>query len=287
MQHYLLILFFLVPVAGKAGVILIRAPQVSPAEFNNYLQQHKGMTSYVDHSLRELQNNQQQEARLFQLGDTLTQGPSASVPQIKEIQSESPLTLLSLRYIRDLTEKNLSMKVSPSERQELLHLYCKSALLLQEGPLLFPCSPVTVMPANLQRIYPNLEKIVIESRAFSVQEMISFNNSTPYHWTLLSNAQRPLHFYGTLQQLLNQRLSPEDLVKGGCEEFSTENLDFAVLSNHRIFFSETCVHNPKTSQTENSWISERKPWLYAIAAVTLGGLLYGLKDKTLVMEPLP
>lgn len=285
MRHFLLFIIFCIPASGNSETVLIRAPQASPTEFSLFLQQHRDLVSFMDFNLREIQKNPQQESQLFQLGDSLTQDPSASISQIKGIQSQSPLTLLSLRYIRDLTERSLARKVDSSDRQELLQLYCKSAILLQEGPLLFPCSAVTLMPTDLQRMYPQIENVVIESSVFSTRESISLNENTPYQWTLLSNAQKPLRFYGTFQQLLNQRFLPENLVEGNCEEYKFGDPGFTALNLHSIFFSQACIHNSNRSKSEKSWISERKPWFYAVAALALGGLVYALKDKTLVVTP--
>lgn len=285
MRHFFLLLILCVPVSGKSQTVLIRAPQASPAEFRLYLKQHPDIISFSDHSLREIQKNPQQENRLFQLGDSLKQSAFPNVAQIKEIQIQSPLTLLSLRFIRDLTEKNLSLKISPSDRQELLQLYCKSAILLQEGPLLFPCSTVSLRLTELQRMYPFLEKILIESRAFSTQESISLNENAPYQWTLLSNAHKPLRFYGTFQQLINQRFVPENLIEGNCDEFTIGDPGFDILNHNSIFFPGACISNRKKSMAEKSWVSKKKSWIYAFAAMTVGGLIYALRDKTLVVTP--
>lgn len=286
MRSILLLFFLYAPAFSKGQGILIRAPQASAREFSTFLQQRKDIISFVEFTQQELQKNEKQEGQLFQLSDSLTEASAPNIPEIKTIQSQSPLTLLSLRYVRDFAEKNLALKISASERQELLHFYCKSAILLQEGPLLFPCAPVTIAMTILKKMYPQLDAIMVEYRTFSTHEVISVNENTKYQWTLLSNAQKPIRFYGTFQQLLSQRFSPENLVQGSCDDFSVSDLDFNVLNQHNIFFSETCIQAGNKNPPKKSWISENKSWIYVAATVAIGGVLYALKDKTLIFAPL-
>lgn len=284
MKIFTFLILFYYPVFSWSQVVLLRAPGASPVEFQTFMRAHKEVISFIDYMQGLLQQNAQQEAQLFHLSDTFAQNTPHDITQLKAIQSQSPLTLLSLRYIRDLAEKSLAFKTSSRERQELLHFYCKSATLLQEAPLLFHCVKYFAVLAPLQNKYPQLERILIESMPFTLSETAPLAENTPYNWTLLSNSQAPIHFFGTFQQLLSQQFIFENLAEGDCDKFSTHNFDFNLINRGRIFFSTACPPQALASERGDSWIQKNKPWLYGAGAVALGGLLYALKDKTIIFN---
>lgn len=276
----------LISCTGFAQTILLQAPGSSSEKYAAFLQSHRESVSVTDFTLRKIQNNSVQENQLFQLSDTFSQNVSVALEKIKSIQSEAPLTMISLRYIRDLTEKSLALKPSQQERQELLHLYCKSAALLNEGPSAYPCPSKVVSLKLLKKKYPQLENIFVESFSFPADEKdsITMAPQTPYQWTLLSNVHRPVRFFGTFEQLLNQQLSFENWIDGTCDGFSSKDLDFDLAHRGIVYFSDDCQKKALPLEDKKSWVSENRHWLYAAGIAVAGGLIYAMKDKRLVIN---
>lgn len=284
MKNFLLPLLFIFPSNVFAQSILLQSPGSSSTAYQAFLKSHKDSISFVDHTQVRLQKNERQETRLFQLGDSFSQNVQTTVTQLKAIQNEGPLTLLSLRYVRDLTEKSLALKISPTERQELLHFYCKSVALLSEGPVLFPCPTQFTSLQKLAKKYLNLDKVFIESQGFTLEDTAPLSPKTAYQWTLVSNSQTPVTFFGTFEQLLNQQFVFANFVDGGCEGFTTRDLDFELTNHGVLYFSDECVRRIQSHEEKKSWVAEHKTWLYTAGAIVLGGIVYSMKDKKMVIN---
>nr|WP_295900188.1 hypothetical protein [uncultured Bdellovibrio sp.] len=284
MKNLLIPFLFLTPLNVFAQSILLQAPGASAGSYQEFLKSHKEVISYVEHTQSHLSKNEAQEAQLFQLGDSFNQDITSTITQLKKIQNEGPLTLLSLRYVRDLTEKSLNLKTTTQERQELLHFYCKSVALLSEGPVLFPCPTQFTSLQKLAKKYPNLEKVFIESQGFSAEETVPLSPKTAYQWTLVSNSQSPVSFFGTYEQLLNQQFAFEYLAEGTCDGFSTKDLDLELMNRGVIYFSNECTPRIQSNEKKKSWVAEHKPWLYTAGALVLGGIIYSMKDKKMVIN---
>lgn len=270
-----------------ARTILLQAPLSSNAQYEDFLNNHQDVQSFVDHLTGSLQKNYSQESQLFKLTDMFTQNISNTIQALKVIQSESALTLLSLRYIRDLSEKSLALGISVRERQEFQRIYCKSALLLKEGPILYSCASQHIALSPLKKRYPQIVKVLIETVPFAVEDKgaISIIEQTPYQWTLLSNAFAPIHFFGTFQQLMNQQFQFEHLINGDCESFSHQDLDLEVMNEGVVFFSETCQKKVKPFDDKKSWVSENKTLLLVAGGLVVTGLIYNYtKGKKYVID---
>lgn len=268
--------------------ILLQAPTSSDIQYREFLDSHRDLQSFSDHSEAQLQKNQHQESQLFKLGDVFNQNIPATLQIFKDVQSESPLTLLSLRYMRDLSEKALSLqKNSLQERQELLYLYCKSSLLLNEGPVLYSCPSQYVSLILLKKRYPQVVRVLIETMPITIEnkETLLLSQQTAYHWTLLSNAHFPIKFYGTFQQLLNQQFQFESLINGDCEGFSHQNLDFEIINEGSVFFSSDCQKRVKPFEDKKSWVAENKNILLVAGGLLITGLIYNhAKGKKYVID---
>lgn len=283
MKLLLIYLLTISSLIAKAENILLQAPGTSPKQYQQALETHKGAISNVEFVHRKILKNEAQELRLYQLGDTAEQKTEETLKQLKLIEKEGPLTLTSLRYIRDLSEKVLSMKISSAERLELRYFYCKAGTLLNEGPLLYPCSTQFTSLQALTAKFPQIEKVFIEAFSFNPQEMAPLSPKTAYQWTLATNTGAPIHFFGTFEQLLNQHFIFEDYISGTCEEYSLNNMDFELTQQGLIFFSSNCLKRASNSN-EKSWVEKNKPWIYTAGALVLGGLIYSMKDKKLVIN---
>lgn len=290
MKHFLKQIFFLIiffTSESWARTILIQAPVSSNLQYKEFLNTHSEVQSFSDFVEARLQKNQNQESQLFKLGDLFNQNISETLRTLKTIQSEGPLTLLSLRYIRDLTEKALAQKNSTAERQELVHLYCKSSLLLNEGPISYSCPSQYISLSLLKKSYPQLVRVSIETVPIDIEnkENVLLSQQTTYQWTLLSNSHSPIHFFGTFQQLLNQQFQFEDLINGACEGFSHQNLDLEIINEGSVFFSDTCQKRVKPFDDKKSWASENKTLLIVAGSLIVAGLVYNYtKGKKYVID---
>ncbi|MGZ3775513.1 MAG: hypothetical protein ACXVCY_16455 [Pseudobdellovibrionaceae bacterium] len=270
-----------------ARTIVIEAPLASDIQYKEYLNAHSEAKSFSSYIENKIQNNHTQESQLFKLGDIFFQNLTETIQALKNIESEAPLTLTSLRYIQDLSEKALLEKTSPQEKQQLLYFYCKSSLLLNEGPVLHPCSNQSATLLLLKKYYPQLRRILIETIPFSTEnkETLLIATQTTYHWTLLSNSHAPIHFFGTFQQLLNQQFQFEPLINGSCDEFSHQNLDFEVVNEGVVFFSDICQKRIKPIDEKKSWISENKNFLFIAGGILATGLIYNYaKGKKFIID---
>ena len=189
--------------------------------------------------------------------------------------------------MRDLTGKGLNGNFrSVADRRDLLHLHCKSIVLLNEGPSSEKCETQVISIAPLQRRFPQAEKIMIETTVYSLtqEESVPLSPRTAYPWTLLSNSQNPVQFYGTYEQLVQQNLTFNDAVEGTCEGFTANTEEFNALSSAQVYFSESCQKVSHSLPAEKSWVEKNRPWIYTAGAVALGVLVYSMKDKKMVIN---
>lgn len=266
---------------AQAEVILVRAPGASPIAYENYLRQTPQAVSYIDYQQRRIQNQPQQEQQIFALGDSFATSPDLTLMHLKGSQAGSPWTLMSLRFARDLSERSLATATRP-QRRELQNLYCKSAVLLNEGPLSENCSTQYISMDILRKKFPKAEKVMIESLGFSLNDPVNptIASQANYHWTFLSNSGRAVSFFGTYEQLFQQSLAFSDIVNGGCEGFTTDFDDLTLQTAAKIYFSESCQRSPMSPEgNKMAWVKQERTWWVAAGLVVLGGIAYSLKDK--------
>lgn len=279
MKSLFAILATFLTLSAQAQGIVLRAPGSSPAKFDEFMQSRSEATSFMDHTQGSLQKNSLQEEKLFQLADLSTQDSFTALQKIKQIQSEAPLTLTSLRYVRDLTDRLLDQKNSNTLQLELLHTYCKATALLNEGPTLRSCPSEVVSLKQIANKFPTVEKILVESQRFSLDDNLALSPKTAYQWTLLSNAYVPVHFFGTFEQLMNQHFSFENLIEGSCEGFSSSVQDFETSNRGVVFFNENCLRKIAKASDKGSWVEDNKPLLYTAGAIIVGSLIVASAAK--------
>lgn len=276
----------LVTSLSKAETVMIRAPGASALSYESFLRQTPKVISYVDYQQRKLQIQPQQEQQVFSLADSFVNSPELTLLHLKGLQSSSPWTLMSLRFVRDLTEKSLQNS-GANLRRDLQNLYCKTAVLLNEGSLSTPCSTQFVSLETLKRKFPKAEKVLIETLGFSLSDPANpaIASQMNYHWTFLSNTGKAVSFYGTYEQLFQQSFDFSDSVNGTCDGFTTEFDDLVLQTSGRIYFSEACQKNLLQVETNSkSWIIEKRTWWIAAGLVIIGGLAYSLKDKDIAIK---
>ena len=271
-----LVLFLLTMSAGftEAQSILIKAPGSSPTRYQEYLRSHPEAQSWIQYIQNSLEKNRPQEEKLFQVADSLPQDVANTLQRLKSLQGDSAWTLASLRYVRDLSHQLLEQKITSAQQDELVYFYCKADALLQEGPGLHKCPSQIIELKQLQKKYPAIEKILIESQSFLPETTVGLAPRTTYNWTLATSSHKPVHFYGTFEQLMNQHLIFENIIDGSCEGFSVQDPDFETATRGTVFFSDDCVRSLKAQKNSQPWLQENKTWVYTAGAIILGALVY-------------
>lgn len=274
MKQLFIFLLAMSACCSQAQRILIKAPGASPTRYQEYLRSRPEIQSWIQHVQRSLEKNRPQEEKLFQVADSLPLDVSNTLQKLKSLQGDSPWTLASLRYLRDLSHQLLEQKISPIQKEELLYFYCKADALLQEGPDLHKCPSQLIELKQLQRKYPVIERVLIESQSFLPESTVGLAPRTTYNWTLLTSVHKPVHFYGTFEQLLNQHLIFENMIDGSCEGFSVQDPDFEASTRGTVFFSDDCVKSLRAQTNSQPWLQENKTWAYTAGAIIVGALVY-------------
>jgi hypothetical protein len=289
MKYLFATLIFCSAAFAHAEGILLKSSSVSAKEFDSFLADKKDLISYVDHYYSKLLSNSSQEQRLFALGDSVEQNISDVLRQVENIQMEFPQTEISLKFSHDFAEKLKPLAKTAGDKDRVEKLFCKS-LSLQKDTDFAGCHKKVLDLRTLKLAYPQAEYLLIETQKISLKDQttIEIAANVSYFWTLLSNAHKPVTYYGTFDQLLLQNFSFDNLVDGSCEGFSASVNDFEVNQRGLIFFNKACLK--KLDRTDNqssfsAWVSDNRKWLYT-AGVILGGaaIAYTMKDKTIVMD---
>lgn len=278
---------FVLTSQSALAAIVIRAPGASPMEYSQFLSSHPELKTYARFLVEKNQNNQRQEEELFSLGEHIQKQPDDTLNKLKRLQADLPLSATSIQYVFDLSKKGLESTKSASAKKEFKKLYCKSGTLMT--PPVQDCEIMTVDFKAIQRQWPQTDIVMIESVAFNLGDAVflEISSENQYHWTLLSDAQKPVHFYGTYQHLMRQQFSLEDLTQGTCSGYSANFDDFVLNSEGMIFFNKNCAKMasaPQGPQNVSEWIEKNKTWVYPLGALLIGGAAYALKNKTLVIE---
>ncbi|MGE9745931.1 hypothetical protein [Bdellovibrio bacteriovorus] len=286
MKTLFAILFLLLAPTAQAQV-LIQAPSASPTDFKKYLQENPTTRSYGDVQIEKLQQAPDQEQQLFHLADLSPNEVPQGLDTLTRLNQQSALSTLSLQFLRDLTSKWQSGKPSPQIQSSVRNLHCKFSLLQQEsGPT--PCAVETVSLENLRKLNPWMKALAVESQLIPLEESsrLRIVTEAPYHFTLISDSHASVKFYGTFAQLLQQTNTPQALIEGGCGGFQSQIDDISLSLQARVFFTPSCVQatNQADEETEKSWVQRNKKWLIPTAAILVGGGIYAMKDKKIIID---
>jgi hypothetical protein len=264
---------------------LILAAGTSPQNYLQFLAQHPELTSITDY-LAGLQPGN--EERVYALADHLEDPADQLLGEVENLHRELTLSENALLFLRDLLDKAGAKTLTPSQRKIWQNLSClnDNLLALDESKI---CKFEKTQLSELQKIFPWAEGLRIESRFIRLQSQgqIAFILGASYHFQILSNTHKSTTFYGTLAQLKQQSFQPEAWVSGNCDEFTTTVDDFALQEQGSVFFNDTCVQslkNPIQKSSVKRWAQENQNWLYAGGAFVLGAIVYGMKNKKLVID---
>ncbi|HWU43777.1 MAG TPA: hypothetical protein VN132_10075 [Bdellovibrio sp.] len=267
--------------------VLVQSPGASPIEFEKALHETKTWTSYVDLQVSRIQKNIRQEDKVLSLSEKLQSSPTDLRNTLDQMQSESALTETSLHFLRDLSEKVLAGTMNPSDTTYYKSLFCKASGVSSDA-IPSECGSRKVDLAVIHRQWPLAQVLMIENKRVNLEEtspQIPVNVS--YHWTLLSNSQKVISFYGTYEQFLQQHFVSENLVDGTCEGFSSSIDDFEVSAKAIVFFSKDCTKaliEPDHKSSFAVWFEENKTWVYPVGAVLLGGAILSAQGKNIVID---
>ncbi|MNK96195.1 hypothetical protein D3C87_1164650 [compost metagenome] len=264
---------------------LIQAAGTSPQAYQQFLGQHSGMTSVTDYLASIKASN---DEKIYALADHLEDPADQLLGEIENLHQEMAMSENALLFLRDLLDKAEAKTLSPSQRKHWQYLSCwvDSSLAFEDSPL---CKTEKSQLSELQKYFPWAEGIQVENRFIRLQSQgqIAVALSVTYHFQILSNTHKAVHFFGTLAQLKQQSFQPETWISGNCDEFSTTVDDFTLQEQGAVFFFFFCVQslkNPIRKSSVKRWAQENKSWLYAGGAFVLGAIVYGMKNKKLVID---
>ncbi|WP_374031207.1 hypothetical protein [Bdellovibrio bacteriovorus] len=286
MKTPLMILILLLATSTKAQV-LIQAPSASPAEFKKFLQENPTTRSYGDVQIEKLQQAPEQEQQMFSLADLSPTEIPQGLETLNRLNQQSALSALSLQFLLDLTLKWQSGKTSPQIESSVKTLHCKFSLLQDESSPT-ACRVESVSLENLKKLNPWMKALAVESQIIPLEENrhLRLVPEAAYHFTLISDSHTAVSFYGTFAQLLQQANHAQALVEGGCGGFQSQIDDISLSLQARVFFTPSCVQatNQADEETEKSWVQRNKKWLIPTAAILVGGGIYALKDKKVIID---
>lgn len=286
MKTPIMILILLLATTAQAQV-LIQAPSASPAEFKKFLQENPTVRSLGDVQIEKLQQAPDQEQQLFPLADLSASEIPQGLETVNRLNQQSALSKLSLQFLLDLTLKWQNGKNTPQVQSSVKTLHCKFSLLQDESNPT-TCAVETVSLENLKKLNPWMKAVAVESQVIPLDENahLKIVTDASYHFTLISDSHRAIDFYGTFAQLLQQTSQPQALVEGGCGGFQSQIEDISLSLMARVFFTPSCVQatNQADEETEKSWVQRNKKWLIPTAAILVGGGIYAMKDKKIIID---
>ena len=264
---------------------LILSASVSPLTYQQFLAQHPGFTSVADF---QASLAPQSDEKVYALADHLEDPADQLLGEIENLHKEISFNENSQLFLRDLLDKAGTKPLTASQRKIWQALSCltDNLLGLEDST---QCKTDKIPVSEIQKIFPWADGIKMENRFIRLQGQgkIAAVPAASYHFQILSNTHKTVFFYGTLAQLKQQSFRPETWVSGNCDEFTTTVDDFSLQEQGSVFFSEACVQslkNPAQKSTLKRWAQENKNWLYAGGAFVLGAVVYGMKNKKLVID---
>jgi hypothetical protein len=284
-------LIFLLALAGQSPAQaqtarpFILAPGSSPQDYQQFLGKHADLISVTDYLAAVKPAT---DDKIFALADHLEDPADQLLAEIQNIHQELVQTEEGLLFIRDLLDKAAMKKLSPPQKKSWENLSCLNENLLN-GVLPANCKSEKVLLAQMIRLFPWAEGILVEHRFVRLQKdgALILASGASYHFQILSNTHKTVNFYGTYAQLSQQSFQPETWVSGSCDEFSAHADDFAIRETSLVFFNDRCVQslkNPVLKTSAQRWISENRNWLYAGGAFVLGAVVYGMRNKKMVID---
>nr|BFD64208.1 hypothetical protein BdHM001_28890 [Bdellovibrio sp. HM001] len=290
MKKLMVVLTMFWPLLGQSQ-ILVQGPGTSPKEFENYLSLNPRVQSFQKFTIEEMQNQPAQEQKLFALADLPPSDIQSGLETVEQINRKTALSSLSLQFLKDLLGRWLAVTPqSKFTKSSVTQLSCKVNFLLGENAASSECPLEQVDLKELRIRNSWADTLMVESVVYPLEDnrRLLLISSARYHFTLLSNTHKPVSFYGTYAELRAQHLTSTGLVSGTCESFQADIENMTVLNQGSVFWGPQCLRRLPEGQdsdlSERSWIQRNKAWLYPTAALLIGGGIYAMKDKKLVID---
>ena len=264
---------------------LILSAGTSPQAYQQFINQHANMISLADY-FATIQPRK--DEKVYALADHLEDPADQLLGEIQNIYKETTLTEDALIFLRDLLDKAGSKTLTSSQRKIWQTLSCFNDNLLAPDEN-SACKTEKTKLTDLQKLFPWAEAIRIENRFIRLQASgeIALLPTAAYHFQILSNTHKTVLFNGTLNQLKQQSFQPEPWISGNCDEFTSTVDDFTLHEQALVFFNDSCLQplkNPTQKSSAKRWMIENKNWLYAGGAFVLGAVVYGMRNKKLVID---
>ena len=285
MKIWMLCLLFCLPTQAQEPRPLILAAGASPLAYTRFLADHPAMISLTQH-LAAIKFPT--DEKIFALGDRLEEPLDSLLAEIENAHRETVQSEESLLFLRDLLDKAGLRNLNAAQRRRWQFLSCFNDNLRGQE-LISPCKGRNVSLLEIRKRFPWAEGLMVGARfvRLQTQGMLEVLPDGAYHYQILSNTHQMVSFFGTLESLLQQSLQPEPWIAGTCDEFTTTVSDWNLLEQGAVFFNESCIlplKNPPRKTSAQRWMKENKNWLYAGGAFVLGAVVYGMRNKKMVID---
>lgn len=274
-----LILMSLFVFSWANASIVIKNKDVSFDEFKNFLEKNPQTRSLSQYYFKKWTEDMKIRQTIFEVAGLPDTEVSMKFAEINSQRRLFPLSMDEIRFINSLADKNLHLPEAQS-------LYCFSHSLSSSEPSRIPCSEKIISLETLQKHFPEVQALMIEGAFISRAQPLKISQKEAYNWVLLSDAHSPIQFFGTYENLLQQRFEWLPVVSGSCDRFSINSSDVFLRISAKIYFSADCLREAQKSKEELSFEKESRKAIWITSAIVLGAVVYSLKDKRISIDVL-
>lgn len=280
MRSLIYFIFTLFSLKSMAQGPLVLGATGDVKDYRLFLMQNPNFVSWSTYQKDKLASNEAQENQLFEIADIFDQEPHRALSLISELRTRGPLSVLSIQFLYDLSQRKLSNKYSGEIGNKLRRLNCEMGSLISSEDNINNCPEEEFIFLNPTDIASYHETILVESVPLKrIAHLIK--NKARYNWTVLRDDQKPLSLQGSYQEFIlfkEQVRNQTPLTNGSCHDFKLLDSSNESFS---IFFSPDCIRDKNWLPSPRIWPHLKSPWvLGAGVLVSITTLIY-LSDKNL------
>lgn len=270
--------FFLISPFANATIV-IKSKEASSGDFKIFLKQNPQALSLSQYYYNKWSQEMKNRQIIFEAGGLSEVEAQIQLAEVDSQRRLFPLSIDELRFINSLAEKNLSLPEAQS-------LYCLSHALASSGASRIPCNEKVISLKALQRNFPEVHSLMLEGILMNDEKPLKISQTQSYNWILLSESYSPIQFFGTYENLLQQRFEWSPVVTGNCDRFSVNSSDSLLRISAKVYFSSDCLRDTQKSNAEISFEKESRTAIWVTGALVLGAIAYSLKDKRVSIDVL-
>lgn len=259
--------------------VVIKSKDASSDEFKIFLKENRQAISPSQYYFNKWSQEMKNRQIIFEVGGLSDADFQTVLAEIESQRRLFPLSLDEMRFISSLTERNLTLP-------EAQKLYCHSHSLSSSEASRIPCNEKVISLKVLQKNFPEVQAMMVEGFLVNEEKPLKVSQTQPYNWLLLSDTHSPIQFFGTYENLLQQRFEWSPIIIGNCDRFSVNSPDSLLRISAKVYFSSNCLRDTQKSNAEISFEKESRTAIWVTGALILGAIAYSLKDKRVSIDVL-